>query len=225
MLVPTFLTQALSAGALAKSAVGAAVAVATVTGAAAADVLPEPVQDTVAAVVEGVSPLEVPDSTDVQPGAPADGVVGEAPAEPVEDVEQPPAEEPPAEPAAFDAAAWAEGGPEAYESFGAWVREGARAGAFSGEEGRFGAVVSGWAQRKHLDAEDLAAEGVEPSLLPDAAEAVAEPTTGAAGAPTAVATSPRAGDRPAANRGSGNGNSRSGGNGGEGNPGRGNGRG
>lgn len=233
MLITTALAKVMSAGVLAKTTAGAALAVTAVTGAGAAGVLPDPVQDPVAAVVEGVSPLDLPDSGDVlaeavepAPEQPADEpATGEDPvaADPV--AEDPVAEEEaPADPAAFDATAWAAAGPEGYASFGAWVSEGARNGAFRGEGVRFGEVVRDWAGRKHLDEADLAAEGVDLAALPVAdgpAQPVAEVAEVPAQAPTAAAT--RGSDRPKAtggattrgngNGGNGNGNGRGGGRG------------
>ena len=52
------------AGALAQAALGVGVVLAGVTGAAAAGVLPDPVQDEVSAVIEAVTPFELPNSAD-----------------------------------------------------------------------------------------------------------------------------------------------------------------
>lgn len=62
-MVPVLLratARLLGAGALAQAALGVSLALAGVTGAASADLLPGRVQDRVATVVEAVSPLEVP---------------------------------------------------------------------------------------------------------------------------------------------------------------------
>lgn len=53
-----------SAGVVAQAATGLGVAVASVTGAGAAGVLPEPVQDQVASVIQAVTPFDLPDSGD-----------------------------------------------------------------------------------------------------------------------------------------------------------------
>jgi hypothetical protein len=55
-----------SAGAIAHAATGATIALAGVTGAGAAGVLPEPVQNGVADAVEFLTPLDFPDSADVE---------------------------------------------------------------------------------------------------------------------------------------------------------------
>jgi hypothetical protein len=62
-----------AAGALTKGAAGVSIALASVTGAAAADVLPDAVQDRVAGAVEQVSPFDMPDSADARPDVAPDG--------------------------------------------------------------------------------------------------------------------------------------------------------
>jgi outer membrane biosynthesis protein TonB len=66
-LVTTATARLGAAGLLVKSAAGVSIALASVTGAATADLLPEQVQDRVAAVVEHVSPFDLPDSADQRP--------------------------------------------------------------------------------------------------------------------------------------------------------------
>jgi hypothetical protein len=56
-----------SAGAVAHAATGVGLALAGVTGAGAAGVLPAPVQDGVAGAVEILTPLDLPDSSDAHP--------------------------------------------------------------------------------------------------------------------------------------------------------------
>jgi hypothetical protein len=53
-----------SAGAVAQAATGLGIVLASVTGAGAAGVLPDPVQNPVSSVLEAVTPLELPDSAD-----------------------------------------------------------------------------------------------------------------------------------------------------------------
>jgi hypothetical protein len=107
----SLLRKVAAAGLAAKIALGAGVAAASITGAAASGVLPGPVQDAVAGAVRAVTPFEFPHSADVggeldggisgAPGAPASG----RPAAP-DDVPGPseiPASEAPAAPHAGDA--------------------------------------------------------------------------------------------------------------------------
>lgn len=61
------LTKAGAASAATKSVAAVAIALTGVTGAAAADTLPTAVQDRVAATVEAVSPLDLPDSAEHRP--------------------------------------------------------------------------------------------------------------------------------------------------------------
>src|SRR3954464_7388560 len=69
MFIPALVAKILSAGAIAQAATGAGIVVVAFTGAGAAGVLPGPVQDTVATVVETVTPFNLPDSHDpAQPG-------------------------------------------------------------------------------------------------------------------------------------------------------------
>jgi hypothetical protein len=178
MIFPALLAKFLSAGAFAQAATGAGVVLVTVTGAGAAGVLPAPVQDSFATVVATVTPLEAPTSEE-EPLA-DEPVEDEAPVEEVPADEMPaqePAVEEPADAAAFDAASWL-AGPQGTESFGEWVSQAAGNAEFKAElkaEGRnFGSIIRDWAHRKHMDAEDLAAEGVD---LDELTEDGAEPTT------------------------------------------------
>jgi hypothetical protein len=179
MFFPALLAKLLSAGAIAQAATGAGVAVVVVTGAGAAGVLPDPLQNTVSSVVETVTPFEVPSGEEpVAEESEAEEPVVEAPVveEPaVEEpegeqpvVQQPEAEQPVVEtPAVFDADAWAVDGPQDGQSFGAWVSEGAHHKADLGEGVRFGQIVSTWAHKKHMDADDLADDGVDLDELTD----------------------------------------------------------
>jgi hypothetical protein len=165
MIFPVLLAKFLSAGAVAQAATGAGVAVVLVTGAGAAGVLPDPVQDTVAGVVETVSPLELPDSGDTEDGTTTEEPVVEEPVveEPV--VDEPVDGEVPTEDVVLDPATWVATGPAEGQSFGEWVslsahnpelREWLRA-----EGHTFGSMVSHWAHKKGLDDQELAEEGVD----------------------------------------------------------------
>ena len=181
MLFPALLAKLLSAGAIAQAATGAGLAVVVVTGAGAADVLPDPVQNTVSSVVETVTPFDMPSGEEpaVEDPATEEPVVEEPEAEQsvVEqpEVEQPEEEQPVVEtPAEFSAAAWLEG-PQDGESFGAWVSNGAHHKAELGTDVRFGEIVSAKAHEKHMDAKDLAGEGVDLDELSD--DAASKPTS------------------------------------------------
>jgi hypothetical protein len=67
-----------SAGAVAQASTGVGLALVSVTGAGAAGALPGPVQDSVASVIESVSPFDLPDSADL-PVLPEQAVVPEVP--------------------------------------------------------------------------------------------------------------------------------------------------
>jgi flagellar biosynthesis GTPase FlhF len=69
------------AGTVAQAAAGLGIATASVTGAGVAGLLPAPVQDAVAAVVQTVTPLNVPDSGD-QLTTPVSNVVAVVPSTP-----------------------------------------------------------------------------------------------------------------------------------------------
>jgi hypothetical protein len=186
MLFPALLAKLLSAGAIAQAATGAGLAVVVVTGAGAAGVLPDPVQNTVSSVVKTVTPFDMPSGEEpaVEDPATEEPVVEEPEAEqPVVEqpvVEQPEAERPEEEqpavetPAEFSAVAWLEG-PRDGESFGAWVSDGAHHKAELGRDVRFGEIVSAKAHEKHMDAEDLAGEGVDLDELSD--DAASKPTS------------------------------------------------
>jgi uncharacterized membrane protein YgcG len=218
MIFPVLLAKLLSAGAVAQAAAGAGIVVVAVTGAGVAGVLPDPLQDTVATAVETVTPLELTDDDEI---VPEDGSTGEEPLPETTPVVEEPTDEDvvdelPAEDAEFSAAAWAEEGPDAYPSFGAWVSEGARHGAHKELGVRFGELVSSRAREKGLDAEELEAEGVDLDALTDVTTEPApeEETEVAQTEPqedeSAVAT-PQRGNGKAAG---GNGNANSNGNGG-----------
>ncbi|SFE12102.1 hypothetical protein [Blastococcus tunisiensis] len=200
MILPVLFAKFLSAGAVAQAATGAGVALVVVTGAGAVGVLPDPVQDTVAAAVETVTPFELPGSEEADPV--------EEPA-----VEEPLAEDPavvesddetPAVDAASEAQVWADEGPDAYPSFGAWVSAGTKHDVAEALGVRFGELVSARARAKGMDLEDLAAEGVDVDALGLDGADLADP--GTAPAPEAVPESPAAGPTAATQRGGGRGN-------------------
>ncbi|TFV61838.1 hypothetical protein E4P41_09175 [Geodermatophilus sp. DF01-2] len=149
MFLPALVVKFASAGAVAKATAGAGVALVAFTGAASADVLPEPVQTTVEEVADLVVPGGEAASQPVVEPAPEDPAVdgGTAPDVPVtggdtpevpgtEDATDVPATETPATDApATDAPPTAEQwqqGPAEGQSFGGWVSEGAQAGLVDG---------------------------------------------------------------------------------------------
>ncbi|TQN37707.1 hypothetical protein FHU33_4371 [Blastococcus colisei] len=213
MILPALIAKLLSAGAVAQAATGAGVALVVVTGAGAAGVLPDPLQNTVAAAVETVTPLELPEGGE---GEPVEEPTIEEPVaeEPVADepaTDEPAtdegAEEVPAGETAFSAEAWATQGPDAYSSFGAWVSAGAEHDMAEVLGVRFGELVSARARDKGMDAADLEAEGVDLAALGlDGAdlEDPADETT--APAPEVAAESPAAGATAPTQRGGGRGN-------------------
>jgi hypothetical protein len=67
-----------SAGAVAQASTGVGLALVSVTGAGAVGALPGPVQDSVAGVIESVTPFDLPDSADI-PALPEQAVVPEVP--------------------------------------------------------------------------------------------------------------------------------------------------
>jgi hypothetical protein len=162
MFFPALLAKFLAAGAIAQAATGAGVAVVVVTAAGATGVLGDGVQNTISSVVSTNSDevttqddaaLTGDGTTTTDPGV-VDSTKGET-ALPVE--------------AAFNAQAWKDAGPAGYKTFGEWVSDGAHnkdaleaAAALAGDENfRFGQIVSQWATKKHMSAEDLAEEGVD----------------------------------------------------------------
>ncbi|WP_116449659.1 hypothetical protein [Blastococcus litoris] len=214
MFFPALFAKLLSAGAVAQAAAGTGVVLVVAT-AGATGVLGDDVQDTVASVVETITPLDIEggddtgdvavdddDSTTDAAGIPT-AVATTTPAEPSAE--------------AFDAEAWAAAGPAEGQSFGSWVSEGAHnkaaleaAAALRGDDSfRFGQLVRTWAQQKHVDLADVEVDGVEVEELigatPTATPQEAQPTTAPA-QPTATAES--------GNRGSGKGSGNAGGNGG-----------
>jgi hypothetical protein len=133
----------------------------------------------------------------------------------------------PAEAAEFDVAAWAQTGPEGYDSFGDWVSASAKddrvKSALKAKGVSFGAVVSGWANGKGVDEEVLAALGVAPD---ESADAPVAPESGeAAGTETTTEQTPATVEESASqSNGKGNsGKAKDNGNGAKGN-GKGNGR-
>lgn len=153
MIFPVLFAKFLSAGAVAQAATGAGIVVVAVTGAGAVGVLPGPVQDTVAGVVETVTPLDLPSTDDEV--LPEEVPTAEPVTEEVVDPTEPAEGE---DGAVFSAEAWAAEGPADYASFGAWVSEGARSKAFKDGDVKFSEVVRAWAHRKGLAEEELAAE-------------------------------------------------------------------
>ena len=160
MIFPVLFAKFLSAGAVAQAATGAGVVVVAVTGAGAVGVLPDPIQDTVAGVVETVTPLDLP-STDDETSAGAEQLAtdevlpdGVPTTEPVtEEVTDP------AAPAEFDAVEWAELGPEGYDSFGQWVSLGAHNKDLLEAGGvRFSTMVRDFARAKGMGEDELEAE-------------------------------------------------------------------
>ncbi|MGY1802742.1 hypothetical protein ACI78T_05605 [Blastococcus sp. SYSU D00922] len=215
MLFPALLAKVASAGAVAQATAGAGAVVVAVTGAGIVGVLPDPVQDSVASVVETITPLDIEGGDET-----ADVTVQDDEGTPdAASIPTAVATTTPAEPSAdaFDAEAWADKGPAEGQSFGSWVSEGAQnkaaleaAAALRGDEGfRFGQLVRTWAQQKHVDLAEVEVDGVELEELietePTTAPAVAEPTTAPA-QPTATTES--------GNRGSGKGTGNAGGHGG-----------
>ncbi len=171
MIFPILLAKLLSAGAVAQAATGAGLVLVVATGAGATGVLGDDVRNTVADVV-GIT-VEEPGQDDVVDDGTTDTDTDtdtDTGAEPT------PVGEPttPAEPteAEFDAAAWQADGPAEDQTFGEWVSEGARDGelkdALRAEGLSFGAVVSQWAHRKHVDLDELGLEGVAGENLVEA---------------------------------------------------------
>jgi hypothetical protein len=164
MIFPVLLAKILSAGAVAQAATGAGIVLVAVTGAGAVGVLPDPLQNTVATVVETVTPLDLPseddeetvvdpvtdevaeeeatDGTDPEDGAPVEGAEGEL------TLEQ-----------------WQEG-PAPEQSFGSWVSAGARHGFVDGQ------TVSEWAHKRNAERRGET-ETATPTATP-----TAEPTDG-----------------------------------------------
>jgi hypothetical protein len=218
MIFPVLLAKILSAGAVAQATAGAGIVVVAVTGAGVVGVLPDPVQDTVATVVETVTPLDLEggdeDTGDevVSDEVVGDEVIGEdetgttdpgtVPTPVVETTA--PVEATDGE---FDAVAWAENGPAEDQSFGEWVREAARAGKADGK------VISEWAHRKGEKAEDYVP--VTPVPTTEAEPTVTPEDDGVAEAEVVEADEDRGGNR--GNGGGGNGNGNGGGNAGRGN--------
>lgn len=89
-----------AAGLVAKIAMGAGVAAASMTGAAAAGVLPDSVQDAVAGAVRAMTPFEFPDHTGERP-LPDGGGPLDAPGEPATEHTPPPDDVPTGDPATW----------------------------------------------------------------------------------------------------------------------------
>jgi hypothetical protein len=152
MLFPALLAKILSAGAIAQAATGAGIVVVAVTGAGVAGVLPDPLQNTVATVVETVTPMTLTNEDDetAEDETPTEPIT----AEPIEESTDESTDETTDEttdpetgtvedPApALTLEDW-EKGPDAEQSFGSWVSEGARHGYVDG------ATVSKWAHERN----------------------------------------------------------------------------
>ena len=215
MIFPALLAKFLSAGAVAQATAGAGAVVVVVTGAGVVGVLPGPVQDTVATVVETVTPLDLEGGDEAKKVVDGDGTGADAGVVPAAT----PTTSAPAESteAAFDATEW-RAGPDDDDSFGSWVSEGAHnkdaieaAAALRGEEGfRFGHLVRSVASAHHIDIAEVEVDGVE-------LEKILETTTTApeVAQETATATTGR-GDGKASGATNGNSGGNSGGNGGQG---------
>jgi hypothetical protein len=168
MFIPALLAKLLSAGAVAQAASGAGVVLVAFVGAGAADVLPTPVQDTVATVVETVTPLDLPDSGDTEGAATEAPATDEpsadetTPAEPTDVVGE--TEAPAPEDAGLTLEKWQEG-PAPDQSFGSWVSQGARLGYADGS------TISGWAHQRN---EDRKADVTAPATAEPTGEAEVE---------------------------------------------------
>jgi hypothetical protein len=156
MLFPALLAKFLSAGAVAQAASGAGICLVAFTGAGAAGVLPDPVQETFSSVVG----TETAGETSV-PANPTGTDTGTAPVTEVED----PALETPVVVAPTDLTLedWAKG-PAPDQSFGDWVSNGARHGYADGK------TISEWAHARNEDRHGGAAEST-PATGTDAPEA------------------------------------------------------
>jgi hypothetical protein len=155
MLFPALLAKFLSAGAVAQAASGAGICLVAFTGAGAAGVLPDPVQETFSSVVG----TETAGETAV-PADPTGTDTGTVPATEVED----PALGTPAVVAPTDLTLedWAKG-PAPDQSFGDWVSDGARHGYADGK------TISEWAHARNEDRHGEAAEST-PATATDAPE-------------------------------------------------------
>ena len=160
VIVPALIAKFLSAGAIAQAATGAGVVVVVAAGAGTAGVLPAGAQDSFSALT-GIG--ETVDE-------PVDDVT-EPVIEPVDDgdsadpTQLPETEAGETDAEAFDAATWLEEGPDAYETFGAWVSEGAHnKDALKEADLRFGAIVSAAAHEKGLNKHELEDELAEEGL-------------------------------------------------------------
>lgn len=165
MFLPALLAKFLSAGAVAQAASGVGIALVAFTGAGATGMLGDDVQTTLTSVVgttdetsgEVGTPTATPTATETEtPPAETPAVATPAVASPA--VAAPAAE--------FDAQAWADKGPAGYQTFGEWVSLGAHnkdaleaAARASGEDFRFGRIVSLWAHKKHIDPSEI--EGID----------------------------------------------------------------
>ena len=182
MTIPVLLAKFLSAGAVAQAATGAGVVLVAVTGVGAVGALPAPAQNTFSTVVATVTPLTPPTSGEGIGDTDSQDAAGEIPVTALDDADTGSVEDDEAPVAEFDVAAWALAGPKGYDSHGAWVTASAEnpdlKAALKAKGVSFGAVVSGWANGKGVDADVLAALGVESDESTD--EPVTEqPTDGA----------------------------------------------
>jgi hypothetical protein len=181
-----------------------------------------------------VTPLEAPTSEDdTADTVPDETVVEDVVTEPTDEATES-AEEgtETAEVGEFDVEAWIEGGPEGYDSFGAWVSESAHnddlKAALRASGQNFGSVISKWAHDKGLDEDDLAAEGVDLDELADGStepESVVDADVTEAEQTQVAATTENRGSRGNGKSSNGSGSAKSSnGNGGGNGSGKGNGR-
>jgi hypothetical protein len=203
MIFPALLAKFLAAGAIAQAATGAGIVVVAFTGAGAAGVLGDDVQQTITSAVgagdsepatDGSTATGGDDLTSTDPGA----------------VQTPAAATTVPVAPEFDAQEWIDKGPDGYSSFGAWVSDSAHntdLRQWLRAEGRtFGSMVSDWAHKKGMDDADLAAEGVDLDELTDD-PAITEPTTTATETETGTTSDDAVESSHGNSKGKGNGNS------------------
>lgn len=158
MFFPALVAKFLSAGAVAQAASGAGIALVAFTGAGAAGVLPEPVQDTFSSIVgtdTASDETAVPeDSTGTETGDVTD----------VTDVEDPASTTPEVVPSTDLTVEDWEKGPAPDQSFGDWVSEGARRGYADG------GTISEWAHKRNDERRGQTAESTPPATETEAAE-------------------------------------------------------
>jgi hypothetical protein len=153
MIFPALLAKFLSAGAVAQAASGAGICLVAFTGAGAAGVLPDPVQETFSSVVgtETADETTVPEDTTGTGTGDVVEVENPALATPVD-----------VAPTDLTLEDW-EKGPAPDQSFGDWVSDGARHGYADGK------TISEWAHTRNEDRHRGAAEST-PATPTDAPE-------------------------------------------------------